>query len=171
MWSHRDTVGQMLDIISCMYSCFSFIIPQPHKYRAIRGQRCLPHVNPAMVKALKACSLSNSKSSSIIPVHRERLLVCVGLQRFSLSVQKSPTVQNLWLQGHENSRTIKIILIPMQKHPLWRSSILILRVISYKTKSPRVPHGSGCSMFVYRWPLLTSQGHRVSCSAFHVLQI
>lgn len=43
---------------------------------------------------------------------RRDFLSAVRLQKFSLFFQKSPTVQNLWLKGHENSRPIDNIVTP-----------------------------------------------------------
>lgn len=99
-----------------------------------------------------------NESYSVAPVHWDRLPA--NHQRFSLFFQKSPTVQNLWLQGHENSKPMENISIPRGFLGA-DSSILILWLIPYQIRSPWVSHGS-CSLF--------TDGHflRHKVTVFHV---
>ena len=92
----------------------------------------------------------------------------MGFQRISWSVPKSPTVQILWLKGHENSRPIENISIP-RGFLCEESSILIAWLISYQTDHPPPPppvvsHGSRCSSSLF------TDGHflRHKVTVFHV---
>lgn len=76
------------------------------------------------------CVLVSSRSTG------RDLLDYGGLQRFSLSVQKSPTVQTLRVEGHENSRPIEESSIP-RGFFCEDSSVLIIWVISYQIEYPR----------------------------------
>ncbi len=86
----------------------------------------------------------NEFQCHLSPVGDTSCLSASGPQRFSLSLQKSPTVQNLWLQGHENCKPNESSLIS-RGFLCEDSSILILWVIFYQIRSCTVSHGSGCS--------------------------
>lgn len=74
------------------------------------------------------------------------------------------------LQGHENSKAGWKHCNSQEASSRGASSILIQRAISYQIRSSTASRGSWMQQlrFVYWPPLLTSQGHGASCSAFRV---
>lgn len=107
-----------------------------------------------------------NECSSVISVHWERLfwLSAAGFQRFSLSLQKSATVQNLWLRGHENSKPIENIFIP---RGFLRDDFIHSNLLSYLPLSDKAPQSISGEEMQHS---LFTDGHvlRHKVTVFHV---